>query len=294
MTRVPLDANTAARWSEAAHVYVIEALMSESPWSCEDIAFHGGTSLHLSWRSPRFSEDLDFLLADKERDLDKVMRNVERRVQEMFLGLDPSAVVEMRNKTRDPDRMPVFHCVVTKPGLAGKVMVKVEFWRVDRDYLQKYATAFRTPASDDDMILRVQSPVPAATLESAFCDKLTAIATRPHLKWRDIFDIWWIGTQSSATIRIDDLVEPFLHHLSAYQTIDDLPPEDALARFLGNDVGEMQRAAAEDLQRWLPDVLWRRLNPHGIKEMVEYARGIVGEMSDKVRRHRSAVEGPSR
>lgn len=45
------------------HALYLEALMSQTDWSLKDIAFQGGTSLRFSWKSIRFSEDLDFLLS---------------------------------------------------------------------------------------------------------------------------------------------------------------------------------------------------------------------------------------
>lgn len=44
----------------------------------------------------------------------------------------------MRDKTADAQRLLVFHCVVTHPEVDGRAMVKAEFWRVDREYLDQY------------------------------------------------------------------------------------------------------------------------------------------------------------
>ena len=84
--------------------------------------------------------------------------------------------------------------------------------------------------------------MPAATLETAYCDKLTAFATRPYLKWRDIYDLWWIGTQTDAELEVSSIAGQFLHNVSAYQTIVNLSPAQALRRFLQNDPAELLRA----------------------------------------------------
>lgn len=50
----------------------------------EQIAFHGGTSLHFSWRSPRLSEDLDFLIARSAADLGSIIELAGKKVAEAF------------------------------------------------------------------------------------------------------------------------------------------------------------------------------------------------------------------
>lgn len=65
----PLDPVEAQKWAQEIHILFLDALMSESRWSANQITFHGGTSLSLSWQSARFSEDLDFLLCNDVTDI---------------------------------------------------------------------------------------------------------------------------------------------------------------------------------------------------------------------------------
>lgn len=53
---------------------------------------------------------------------------------------------------------------------------------------------------------------PGATLATAYADKLTAFATRPNLKWRDVFDLWWIGTPAWIQHRGDRRAVPAQRH----------------------------------------------------------------------------------
>lgn len=53
-----IDSETHSRWARNAQLLILDSLMVETPWKVGEVAFHGGTSLHLSWRSPRFSLDL--------------------------------------------------------------------------------------------------------------------------------------------------------------------------------------------------------------------------------------------
>jgi Nucleotidyl transferase AbiEii toxin, Type IV TA system len=94
--------------------------------------------------------------------------------------------------------------------------------------------------------------VPAATLETAYADKLTAFATRPYLKWRDVYDLWWIGTQSHAKVDVRNVAAQFVHDITAYTPVDNLSPAAALRRFLLNDRMELAGKADPDLKRFLP------------------------------------------
>lgn len=271
----PLTPELSAEWAQRAQLFVLDSLMAESAWSAGQMAFHGGTSLHLSWRSPRFSEDLDFLIDRQVADIDQVMGRVAKRLEERFVVEDPRFRIEVKNKTRDGDRMPVFHVAIEHEGFHGKSMVKTEFWRVDAAYLAQYPSTFKTPITPGEVVSRVLHPVPAAELKTAFCDKLTAFATRPFLKWRDVYDIWWIGTQTDAALPMPEVLAQFAHNLSAYNTPGGMPAPDALRRFLDYDRAEVIAKADPDLRRWLPPSLWERLKGEGVAEMVDYARGVI-------------------
>lgn len=272
------------QWAERLHVYVLDALMRDSPWKSREIAFQGGTSLRLSWGSPRHSEDLDFLLSRQKSpsELTKIMQTVVKHVQERVMMDDPDLRVELREKLNRQDAMPVYDFLLSHPAWLKKVRVKSEFWRVDPSYLEQYPTAFRAPLLAGDLVSRVTNAVPAATLETAYADKLTAFATRPRLKLRDLFDLWWIGTQTQADLDSRTVKEQFLHNVAAYQTVRGLPPAEALLTFLETPAEVMLAQAEDGLKQWLPASLWEALYPDSVKEMVEYARTTVAELAARI------------
>ena len=267
-------------WARRAQIAALEGLMTSTAWSCQQLAFHGGTSLHLSWQSPRFSEDLDFLLSDQVQDVGEAMEKVRQQVQASFHAVDANYAIELKDRTRDTRRLPRFDLLVSHPGFLGKARIKLEFWRVDEEYLSNYPTAFRSPLTPGDLISEINHPVPAGTLTAAFCDKLTAFATRPHLKWRDIYDLWWIGTQSDTTLDTAEVVTQFLHNVSAYSPVQGLTPPQALRLFLQRSPSEVVKAADTDLQPWLPSALWKNLQGAPLDEMVTYVRKVLSEVAD--------------
>lgn len=271
--RQPLTPSLAAEWAQMAHALYLEALMNQTDWSSAELAFHGGTSLRLSWNSSRYSEDLDFLLSRAVRNLDTAVRAVQAAMAEMARRIDADFVIEMADKTKDAQRMASYMITVSHPRYIGTAKIKAEFWRTKPAYLKKYPTQMRTPQAQSaalDFYPLVHSPVPAASLETAYADKLTAFATRPYLKWRDLYDLWWIGTQTSAKLEMNALCKQFLHNISAYTPLQNLPPAQALSLFLKNDRRQLVKLADPGIRNWLPESLWMRMQPDGIGQIVDY------------------------
>jgi len=269
-------------WSTAAQFAFVESLPLMTGWSARDVAFHGGTSLNMSWKSPRYSEDLDFLLeggrAGDTRKMDAIMKKTAARIQEVMSMSWPGVQIEIKNKTRDDNPLVNYQLLVSHPNVLGKTTVKVEFWPVDQDYLARYQTEMVLPVRYGDVVTRSSSPLPAATLTAAFADKLTALATRPHLKWRDLFDLWWIGKQISPDV--EDLAERFLHHIQAFAPYGGLAPAQALGTWVDrHSEGAVIDQADPDLRKWLPKPLWDSLSPDGVIQIVSYVRRIVAEVS---------------
>lgn len=297
MAHRPITLAERTQWSALAHLSLLQCIGQSAAFTGAAFAFHGGTSLHLSWNSPRFSEDLDFLLSLKSQlRLDKEMERLVEHVREVLLLVDPQFKVAFKDKSSQ--RMGSFQVSLTKPGVLGTVMVKLEFWLVEPDYLRAYTTELRTPGIPTNLggaRIRIDSMLPAATLESAYYDKLTAFATRRHLKWRDLFDFWWLSKTGATPwlAKSDDAVaERLLHHLSAYKTVGDVSAHEALLRFAASlrDIDAVVSAAKVDLQPFLPATVWSQVWPAAVNEMVETAREGATQMASRLRLHSDAVE----
>src|ERR1700704_754007 len=94
------SSETATRWAASAQYHFLDALMADPGIQYEQIAFHGGTSLHFSWRSPRLSEDLDFLLARDAGDIHAIVEHAGEKVAEAFRAEDPRFTIDLKDKTR--------------------------------------------------------------------------------------------------------------------------------------------------------------------------------------------------
>ena len=277
--RRPLRKDEIRDWSSMLHVLFIDGLSMSAELSLNRIAFHGGTNLHLTWGSPRFSEDLDFLVSrEMGKRIDRVMKRVGSRMQQVAAAHDPDLKIEIRDRTKDRDALLNYRIVMTRPGRIGQAMVKAEFWQVEDEYLNRYGSEFQVPgsgrawSSSGQPLLTLSPPIPTATLDASFSDKAVALALRPHLKWRDLFDLWWIGRQTGT--KLLGRIETVKHHASGYSGI---PLDEGFRRFLDRDPEDIVAVADPDLKRWLPEPLWESLWPDGIKDMVAHARGIAEE-----------------
>lgn len=273
--RQPLDPDTHNRWARTAHLLALEAIVGSNLIQPGQLVFHGGTSLRLVWNSPRYSEDLDFLLDKQVNNVETIMKNAVKRISERFHAIDPLFTVESANKSKDESRLGAHMLTISHPSYYGVVKVKAEFWMVDSGYLESYPTALKMPHPEKDVMAKVSTLIKAAELETAFCDKLTALATRPFLKWRDMFDIWWIGTQTDTELDTVKIIEQFRHNLSAYKTKDGLPAAEVFRQFVAQDREAIMEKADPDLKKWLPEQFWSQLKGEGVRQIVDYTYDIL-------------------
>ena len=66
------------------------------------------------------------------------------------------------------------------------------------------------------------------------------------------------------------LCKQFLHNISAYTPLQNLPPAQALALFLKQDKRQLVKLADPGIRNWLPASLWARMQPQGIRQIVDY------------------------
>jgi hypothetical protein len=210
---------------------------------------------------------------------------VASALKEQFTRIDPRLEVELRPKTKDASRTVVDQVVISHPGYIGNAMTKAEFRRVETATWPTIRLLCERPGRRrGPTTWSASSAAPAWA--TACADKLTAFATRPNLKWRDVFDLWWIGTQANgADVDPASLVilKHFLHSVTAYATRDDLPPADALRLFLQLERDEVIAKADPELRRWVPEKLWEQLHRMGgIEDMVDYVRMALATVVDGI------------
>lgn len=185
------------RWLVASDLQamLLDEIYAQLGWGAADGVFHGGTALHFAWDSPRQSEDLDFMVA--ERNLEALAKASERivgRVRMRALERFPGSVIEFKSKDRGPvvDRLVTWDVRWRHENRMGKVQVKLEFYATAPENLADYES-FAEMRLKGVRNVRMRAEIRVPHLVSFWGDKVKAISTRPEFKFRDSFDLGFIS-----------------------------------------------------------------------------------------------------
>jgi len=153
--------------------------------------FHGGTALRLLYMLPRYSEDLDFALANPSdpKDFVKVISAVCKSFEaEAYLVKSHKLKVDI----------PVKSAFITFPGLFYELglsphRTEALSIRVEVDSHPPEGGLFETSIIRRYIILNVLHYDQASLLSG----KLHAILMRPYFKGRDLYDLYWYMSDPS-------------------------------------------------------------------------------------------------
>ena len=245
MKKTPLTAAQQFELRQALHVATLDALLASRRWQPGELVFQGGTSLHLAHGSPRFSEDLDFLV-HSTLDLTGISAAIEARLA----GTPwlPTGTKLTVSKAKDAHNPHAFVVAVGGPKVIGAVRVKVKLWQTTKESMASLGVSVHPVRLASGLGAGAQAFVPTADLSEIFADKVFAVGARPYMKPRDLFDLRWIlqrkpggvVTQGELETRLDMYPNetPTSWLKKAEDRLDSLP--------------KSVPAVKSDLQRWLP------------------------------------------
>lgn len=192
---------------EAIHLHLLSALSEVGV--LQHVVFQGGTALRLCYGGERYSEDLDFVcgkagayLKDVEFDglVDSALETTKRTLQRDF-DIDAAQIVLKRPaqpelvKGNDVNVAAWQIVVPVNPTPnTPKSRIKIEFANVP-SYDSKPLTVNATPGlvQIQDVILNVE------TANEILADKAVALTARAALKFRDVWDVWFLVNKLGAT-----------------------------------------------------------------------------------------------
>lgn len=242
-----LSADEQFRLRNILQAAALAALMDSRRWEPGELAFQGGTCLHLAHGSARFSEDLDFMVRGG-LSLDGLAKEVQRRLR---LPADIPAGLTVSVTPSRADRNPhAFMLTLSGQDFIGSAKVKIELWQTDAQVLKSVKVIVSTIASPTG----AQAFVPTATLDEILADKIYALGARERLKPRDIFDLWWLFSRSAPPkLRPESL----LARLSIYPRGDLTSTAQQWLEGADKQLAALQQSraiamVADDLKRWLP------------------------------------------
>jgi predicted nucleotidyltransferase component of viral defense system len=232
---------------EVLQTATIAALMDSRRWEPGDIAFQGGTSLHLAHGSARFSEDLDFMVRGG-LSLDGLSKAVLQK-----LRLPPDIPADLRvtvTQGKDQRNPHMFYVSLSGPQVVGSAKVKVELWQAQAAALRSLQLKISTVTSPAG-----QAFVPTLTLKEIFADKVYALGARARIKPRDVFDLWWLCEKEVPTLTLQALHTRLeIYPVPSGLAVDTARVWLANAKLRLRDLQASGAAVevANDLKRWLP------------------------------------------
>lgn len=202
--RGPLTASEKIMLSQTLQIFTLDGLGAGLRDTTGRLMFHGGTSISTTLGSPRWSEDLDFVVSPSmANDLSRLRGDVERIAAKRIEEITPGATFEIidkgkaRGKVREDDPGSVMRWVGRweHPMRLGAVKIKNEFYIAEPSIVDEYQTRQALPQA---LGIACYHALPCATLETIWSDKIMAMSARPVMKWRDVFDMGHIMEQIEA------------------------------------------------------------------------------------------------
>lgn len=210
--------------------------------------FQGGTALRLFYNSPRFSLDMDFSLIN--RSLTKAMEDSTKVLNTLSHILAPYKVEVSKSREKalfKENFYRFFYTFNTLGIIRRKIRIKLEI--AERNYMNvsfsRKILALEFPIHTSIGLI-VKSPA------QLLCDKVTSLAGgfhRGYIRWRDIFDIYWLKTKINARIDSNYLKQEFGSYIETKEDLEKLVSK--LKALSGKELGEANR----DLGRVLPPSL---------------------------------------
>lgn len=183
---------------EAMQIYILSDLYS-LPLSSK-VTFQGGTCLRLVYGAPRYSDYIDFVTEAIDQDLNSIFLSLKKSIPKISPLFNGS--IELRKQKQNPQLSRWKVSYSTHP-FTKSFSVKIE--------LANYPayTYSLSPIHPSKSLPGLPfTIIRAETLEEILADKLIAIAGRPFIKGRDLFDIWFLEGKG-VKLKKDLLIKKF-------------------------------------------------------------------------------------
>ena len=265
---------------EAIHLHLLSALSEAGV--LQHVIFQGGTALRLCYGGERYSEDLDFVcgkagayLKDVEFDalVDKALETTKRTLQRDF-DIDAAQIAlkrpEQPELVKGSDvNVAAWQIVVpvNPTPKTPKSRIKIEFANVP-SYDSKPLTVSATPGlvQIQDVILNAETP------NEILADKAVALTARAVLKFRDVWDVWFLVNKLGATPDREMVLKKF----ADYGTTDIAVKANARLDELAKDA--TATAFYAEMKRFLPSARVAQMSQMNLQ------RAMLSDSADLIRK----------
>jgi predicted nucleotidyltransferase component of viral defense system len=265
---------------EAIHLHLLSALSEAG--ILRHVIFQGGTALRLCYGGERYSEDLDFVCGkagsylkdiDFEGLVDRALEITKKTLQRDF-DVDAAQIVLKRPAQRElvegsGVNVAAWQIVVpVRPTPNTPTSrIKIEFANVP-SYDSKPVAVGVTPGlvQIQDVILNTETP------REILADKAVALTARTALKFRDVWDVWFLFNKLSATADREMVLKKF----ADYGTTDVEAKANARIEQLAKE--DTAKAFYVEMKRFLPSTRVAQISQMNLQ------RTMLWECADLIRK----------
>jgi predicted nucleotidyltransferase component of viral defense system len=190
---------------EYLQLFFLNELYSQG--KSRDIFFKGGTALHLIYKAPRFSEDLDFTVGMDQEDFISF-------IKELFDQISKNELITFRNRESLSGKR--FLLKASPDVLGYEAFVNLDF-----SFREKVIQPEKSIIKTNYPVL-FTSYIHHLSKDEIFSEKIRALLSRN--KGRDLYDLWYLKTQGAEINK--DLVRKKLK----YYHLENIKKEDILKK----------------------------------------------------------------
>lgn len=247
--------------AEIIQIAFLDALYGQK--ESTEIAFHGGTSIRLLHGGYRYSEDLDFAVtAVSHATLQTLLEKAVRKTEHLLTTVFGNSTLDLAARPVKKESLAAWWLKLSPAGYRGKIHVKLEFGRYPVYQRQTFPVTLRNP------LIPVQPLVVSPSIDELFLDKINALAGRPYMKERDLFDMWYMTTVLKPKIDYELLARKFRDYRTA-------KPVETLKKRLA----EINPSSlASTMEKFLPERYRRPLSLNRYQKIVDANKALIGEL----------------
>ena len=245
-----------------------------------DLIFQGGTALRWCYGGSRFSEDLDFVTTLPPTKVEALLQKAIKAAEREMLPHFGSGSLSLADKTTREGSLKL---LVSWQGAERreKVTIKLECEPLvsgtkllcEQTVMSALPSVTYLVMAGEFRIPRPNSVMVVETPSEILSDKVRALLERQYIKGRDLFDIWLLRQNSTATLE-QELVERklrcYMWPFKAARVPD---------YFLQPDSGQQLKEALElDLSRFLPSAVMDVHRSNSYRNFLDAVRELCQEL----------------
>jgi predicted nucleotidyltransferase component of viral defense system len=260
---------------EAIHLHLLSALSDAGV--LRHVVFQGGTALRLCYGGERYSEDLDFVCGKAGSYVDKIkfdrliqgaMETTKRSLHRDF-DIDPDQIAlrqPLHPMAIKSDSVSVAAWQIVVPigpaSRSPKSRVKIEFANVPSyDSGPNVARVTQGLVQIQDVILTAESA------NEILADKAVALTAREVLKYRDVWDVWYLVNKLNAQADRDIVIRKFADYGTSDVEAKAKQRRDDLAK------GSIAKSFLDEMRRFLPAKRVAEISDAGLHQTILAASG---------------------